>query len=105
MGPAHMSDPEAIRAAARECDELGEEASLSKYGFASTQFVAMIDGKRYPGKVRACVAHGIELSLVVLEPLSWARDLHLFLCRDNESGGGLADPSRKLLQLGMLRHG
>jgi MoxR-like ATPase len=55
-----MSDPDAIRAAARECDELGEEAFLKKYGFGRTQYVAILDGKRYPGKALVAAAHGIE---------------------------------------------
>jgi hypothetical protein len=60
VGLGHMKDPEAIRTAARECDELGEQAFLQKYGFGPTQYVAVVDGKRYPGKALVCVAHGIE---------------------------------------------
>jgi len=35
MALGHMKSAEAIRTAAKECDELGEQAFLDNYGFAS----------------------------------------------------------------------
>lgn len=60
MSLGHVSDADAIRAAAKECDELGQEAFLEKYGFAATRYVVEISGKQYPGKAVVAVAHGIQ---------------------------------------------
>jgi len=56
----HMADPEAIRKAARECNEMGTEAFLQKYAFGRTRYMALVDGKRYPGKALVAAAHGYE---------------------------------------------
>lgn len=55
-----MKSADAVTAAAKECDDLGEDAFLEKYGFAKTRYLAVVHGDRYPAKALVAVAHGFE---------------------------------------------
>ena len=61
MGPADVTDPDAVVRAMREYDELGQEAFLDKYGFSkSTKFVVANDGREYDSKALLAAAHGFQ---------------------------------------------
>src|SRR3954454_9776323 len=61
MGLSDLSDPDAVRAAIREVDELGRDAFLDKYGFGrSTRYVVAYDGEDYDVKGIAAAAHGFQ---------------------------------------------
>lgn len=51
MAIEDIRDPNAVRAALREFDELGREAFLTKYGFGgSDRYFVVQNGKRYDAK-------------------------------------------------------
>ena len=59
MTIAEVTSPEAVRAAAREFDALGEDAFLYEYGFGPPgDCVVVIDGRRYPAEPLLGAAHG-----------------------------------------------
>jgi hypothetical protein len=59
MGLADLSSGDAIAAAMDEFDRIGESAFLERYGFGPARtFLVVRDGKRYPSKAIAGVAHG-----------------------------------------------
>ena len=59
MTVSQVTSPEAVRAAAREFDALGEEAFLYEYGFgAPGECVVVIDGRRCPAEPLLGAAHG-----------------------------------------------
>jgi MoxR-like ATPase len=54
-----IRDPNAVRAALREFDELGREAFLTKYSFGgSDRYFVVQNGKRYDAKAIVGAAHG-----------------------------------------------
>jgi hypothetical protein len=56
---ADVTSPNAVRAAAREFDALGEEAFLYEYSFEpASDSVAVVDGRPYPAKAILGAAHG-----------------------------------------------
>jgi hypothetical protein len=56
---ADVTSQDAVRAAARECEALGEEAFLYEYGFRpAADLVVAIDGRRYPAEALLAAAHG-----------------------------------------------
>ena len=56
---AEVTSPEAVRAAAREFNALGEEAFLYEYGFEPPGGgVVVIDGRLYPAEALLGAAHG-----------------------------------------------
>jgi hypothetical protein len=56
---AEVTSPEAVRAAAREFDALGEEAFLYEYGCGPPgNCVVVIDGRPYPAEPLLGAAHG-----------------------------------------------
>jgi MoxR-like ATPase len=56
-----VTSAEAVRAAAREFDELGRDEFLRKYGFGrSVRYFARIDGALYDSKALIGAAHGIQ---------------------------------------------
>jgi hypothetical protein len=61
VGLADLTDPEAVRAAIREYDELGQEAFLDRYGFgAARDWVLVYDGREYDSKAIVGAAHGVQ---------------------------------------------
>jgi hypothetical protein len=59
MGGAHVTSPEAVRAAAREYDALGEDAFLYEYGFEpGSDCAVVIDGQLYPARALLGAAYG-----------------------------------------------
>lgn len=58
MTIAEVTSPEAVRAAAREFDALGEEAFLYEYGFGPASDCVAIDGRLYPARALLGAAHG-----------------------------------------------
>jgi hypothetical protein len=61
MALRDLSSRAAVLRAVAECDELGREAFLAKYGFGKArEYFLLIDGKRYDSKAIAGVAHGYE---------------------------------------------
>ena len=56
---AEVTSPEAVRAAAREFDALGEDAFLYEYGLGPPgECVVAIDGRLYPAEALLGAAHG-----------------------------------------------
>jgi hypothetical protein len=56
-----LTDPDAVRRAARECDRLGRAAFLDRYGFAEAlRYYVRIDGKEYDSKAIVGVAFGLQ---------------------------------------------
>ena len=61
MNVAEVTSPEAVRAAAREFDALGEDAFLYEYGFGpASDCIVVIDGRLYPAAALLGAAHGDE---------------------------------------------
>ena len=61
MGLKEVSSREAVLRAIEECDSLGEDAFLERYGYRSTRFVRLLhEGNSYPAKAIVGVAHGFE---------------------------------------------
>jgi len=61
MGPGDVTSPAAVRQAVRECDALGRDDFLAKYGFVrSRKFVVVEDDREYDSKARLAAAHGFE---------------------------------------------
>lgn len=59
MGVADVTSPDAVRAAAREFEALGEDAFLYEYGFGPvSDCVVVVDGRPYPAKAILGAAHG-----------------------------------------------
>jgi len=87
MNIAEVTSPEAVRAAAREFDALGEEAFLYEYGFGPvSDDVVVIDGRLYPARALLGAAHGHQYPDV--GPL------------DDSDFGGLSEAAAKLRELG-----
>lgn len=83
-----LTSPDAVRRAARECDRLGRETFLEKYGFSEAlRYFVRIDGKEYDSKAIAGVAYGFEHPR--LGPLA-----------PSEFSGGKATVQRALERLG-----
>lgn len=63
MPLSDLSSPTAVRLAVAECDRLGRNEFLRKYGFGQARdFVLRLDGREYDSKAIAGVAHGYEHS-------------------------------------------
>lgn len=61
MGFADLSSSEAVLAAIAECEQLGEDAFLSKHGFGQSRHVRLLhEGKTFPAKAVVGVAHGYQ---------------------------------------------
>ena len=59
MTMAEVTSPEAVRAAAREFDALGEDAFLYEYGYEpASDGAVVIDGQSYPAGALLGAAHG-----------------------------------------------
>jgi 5-methylcytosine-specific restriction protein A len=59
MTVSQVTSPEAVRAAAREFDALGEDAFLYEYGFGpASDSAVVIDGRLYPARALLGAAHG-----------------------------------------------
>jgi hypothetical protein len=87
MTMAQVTSTEAVRAAAREFDALGEEAFLYEYGFEPASYcVAVIDGRLYPARALLGAAHGHQYPDV--GPLS------------DSDFGGLSETAAQLRELG-----
>lgn len=87
MSLADLTKP-AVEAAIDECDAMGREAFLTTYGFAdSKRYWLLQDGKRYPSKAIAGVAH--KFLPGAAGPL-----------RPDEFSGGEGTVVRRLRQLG-----
>ena len=56
-----ISDPDAVRRAIAEYDEVGQEAFLERYGFGpARRFVVSFDGRQYDSKAILGAAHGYQ---------------------------------------------
>ncbi|MEM5405121.1 HNH endonuclease [Paraburkholderia unamae] len=83
-----VNDPDAIRKAAREFDQLGRDAFLKKYGFGKARdYYLLIGGKRYDSKAIFGAAHGYQFP--DLGPLGY-----------EQFSGGAATVERKLEAMG-----
>lgn len=61
MALADLTDPNAVRLAIQEYDELGREAFLARYGFGPARdWVLVYDGQHYDSKAIAGAAHGYQ---------------------------------------------
>lgn len=61
MGLASITSRDAVMAAIREFDELGQEGFLQKYGFGhARRFLIKVDGRLYDSKAILGAAHGYE---------------------------------------------
>jgi hypothetical protein len=59
MSAAEVTSSDAVRAAAREFDALGEDAFLYEYGFEpASDCVVLIDGQGYPARALLGAAYG-----------------------------------------------
>jgi hypothetical protein len=59
MTMAEVTSPDAVRAAAREFDALGEDAFLDEYGYEpASDCVVVSDGRLYPAGALLGAAHG-----------------------------------------------
>jgi 5-methylcytosine-specific restriction protein A len=64
-----LTSPDAVKAAIAECDMLGREGFLSKYGYKrATKYPLVFEGREYDSKAIAGVAYGKEHGA----PLKWA---------------------------------
>ena len=87
MTVSDVTSPEAVRAAAREFDALGEDAFLYEYGFeAASDCAVVIDGRLYPARALLGAAHGHQYP--DFGPLS------------DSDLGGVSETAAKLRQLG-----
>jgi 5-methylcytosine-specific restriction protein A len=60
----HFSDRNAVIAAIDECDRLGGDAFLKKYGFRpATKYKLRYQGRFYDSKAIVGVAHGIQFPI------------------------------------------
>src|SRR5438128_2006213 len=86
MALSDLTDPEAVRRALREHDQLGRDRFLQRYGFkpARTYFV-LHNGRTYASKAIAAAAHGFEHG----RPMTW-----------DEFSGGEDTVAARLEQLG-----
>ncbi len=58
MSLAELSSPTAVKNAIKECDRLGRDEFLKRYGFhAAREYLLQHDGKEYDSKAIAGVAH------------------------------------------------
>jgi 5-methylcytosine-specific restriction protein A len=84
---ADVSSRQAVQAAAREFDALGEEAFLYEYDFEPTSDCAVVvDGRLYPARALLGAAHGHQYP--DFGPLS------------DSDLGGVSETAAKLRQLG-----
>lgn len=61
MGLGELTSRSAVRQAMTECDTLGREAFLEKYGFGRARsYFLRHDGREYDSKAIVAVAHGLE---------------------------------------------
>jgi MoxR-like ATPase len=104
-----LTDPDAVLRAIREFDELGRDAFLEKYGFASSrQYVLVLNGREYDSKPIVAAAHGFQHPQ--LGPLRYTefsggepttsklRSLGFDVEQRNSEGGLDRDPLGHLLQ-------
>lgn len=62
MSLLNLTDPDAVEAAIRECDELGRDGFLEKHGFhRAKRYFVVKGGRLYDSKAIAAVAHGYQL--------------------------------------------
>ncbi|KVD82466.1 hypothetical protein WS62_22735 [Burkholderia sp. ABCPW 14] len=67
---ANVNDPDAVRRAVQEFDELVRDAFLQKYGFGRARdYFLLVEGKRYDSKAIFGAAHGYQFP--DLGPLHW----------------------------------
>src|SRR4051794_17750353 len=61
MGLNDLRRPESVRSAMAECDAIGREPFLAKYGFRKSRTYLVLDGPRfYDSKPLLAAAHGVE---------------------------------------------
>src|SRR5690349_10260342 len=61
MALSDLTSPTAVKQAIKECDLIGREAFLRKYGFAAArEYTLRYQGKEYDSKAIAGVAHGLQ---------------------------------------------
>jgi hypothetical protein len=61
VGLANVTSRDAVLAAIREFDELGQQQFLEKYGFGQARrFLIKVDGQVYDSKPILGAAHGYE---------------------------------------------
>ncbi len=78
MALSDLTSPRAVKQAIKECDLIGREEFLRKYGFsAAREYTLRYEGKEYDSKAIAGVAHGLQHA--ELGPL-----------KPNEFSGGIA---------------
>ena len=88
MGLADLSSREAVVAAVGECDALGRQAFLERYGYAAARgYILRYQGADYDSKAIAGVAHGKQFP-------EWGP------LRSAEFSGGERTVARKLRELG-----
>jgi 5-methylcytosine-specific restriction protein A len=86
VGVGDITERSAVLAAIKECDELGREAFLERYGFGAAKLYHLVfNGKNYDLKAILGVAHKFQFGA----PLG-----------STEFSGGLATVVPKLQELG-----
>ena len=61
MALSDLSSPTAVKLAIQECDRLGREQFLQRYGFGfAREYVLRYDGEEYDSKAIGCVAHAFQ---------------------------------------------
>ena len=64
-----LSDPAAVVSAVREFDKLGRDTFLKAHGFGlNAEYFLVFDGKHYPAKAIAGVAHGYQFGRALTSP-------------------------------------
>lgn len=88
MAFADVNDPDAVRRAINEFDEIGRTAFLKKYGFGKARdYLIVLGGKRYDSKAIFGAAHGYQFP--DLGPLHW-----------KEFSGGALTVERAMSEMG-----
>jgi hypothetical protein len=88
MQLAQLTSVVAVTSAIEECDRLGRDEFLRKYGFGQTrQYILVFEGRKYDSKAIAGVAYGYQFpNLGPLTPAMFS--------------GGKAGAARRLRNLG-----
>jgi hypothetical protein len=85
---SELTDPGAVLQAVAECDRLGRDPFLTRYGFhRARDYLLIVNGREYDSKAIVGVAYGYQFPS--RGPL-----------KSNQFSGGLATVKRKLNQLG-----
>ena len=93
MAFTDVSDPDSVRSAISEFDEIGQTAFLKKYGFGKARnYHVVVAGKRYDSKAIFGAAHGYQFP--DLGPLNW-----------KQFSGGALTVERALSEMGFVVEG